>query len=346
MPTRVRVARMALLIAGVAAIASGVAVAVHPPANAATTPLPAASPPTLPDQGSTRTRTVGVGGSIQAAIDDLAATGGGTVALTAGTHQVTTPIQLRSNVTLSGHSSTGTNPTTLHNAAGSDMVAMLDGSSGGLSNVIIQRIKVDCALTAVQRGSTANPGKNYGVYITDTVAPNDRILLDSVQITACAVGFHTRGTSDLTVRNCDIHHNGGSSRAFHNVYLRGVSRARLESSTFNGSNSGNGLDVSYSDNITVFQVTANGNAVRGIRFAESDHVDVLVCIATGNTDAGIVMNSEAKGVQTFRIHGDTATGNRVGVATSANSNQGEIWNNVITGNAVNLDVESSETDIR
>lgn len=351
MPPRTWFIRPALLIGGIATMAAGVVVAVLPMASASTTTpkaatLPPAVRPVPPAQTTTLTRYVAPGASIQNAINEVAEAGGGTVELASGTHSITTPIALRSKVTLTGQASTGTGLTTIRNAIGTDMTIMLDGRAGGLSDVVVTKLKVDCALTEAQRAYTVDPNRNYGVYVTDTSAANDRIMLDSLQITSCAVGFHATGTADLTVRNSNIHDNGGLAKRFHNVSLNRVSRALLANSTFTASTSGNGLDVVGSSNISVEDVTASGNAFRGIRIAASSHVDILTCLATNNADAGILMGSEAGGIRRFRIHSSTSTGNRIGIAASSDSSDGEVLGNTATNNAVDLDISSTSTAIR
>jgi parallel beta-helix repeat protein len=308
--------------------------------------VPAAELPAVPAQDTGTTVDVAVGESIQAAVDDVAAAGGGTVNLASGRHNISAPIELRSGVALQGQGRGGDGMTTIYNDLGTDMVIMLDGRDGGLSDVIVKDLKVDCALTREQRDYTSDPGRNYGVYVTDEAAANERVLLDSVQITACAVGFHVKGTSDLTIRDSDIHDNGGYEFYFHNAYLRRVSRASIENTRLANSHSGNGVNISYCDNITVSGSTLSGNHFRGVRAAESEYIDVLGNTATGNGDSGIIMNSEGSGTHHFRIHDNTVDDNLVGIATSSNSSDGEVWYNTVAGNGTDLDVQSAATTIR
>jgi parallel beta-helix repeat protein len=338
--------RRQLAVAGavvaVPAVVATVVMAGISPASA----VAAAALPAVPAAKASPTYSVAVGGSIQAAVDQAAAAGGGTVTLASGTHNITSPVLLRSGVTLQGQGQSGTALTTIHNSAGTNMIVMLDGRDGGLSNVIIRQLKVDCALSATQRQYTSDPGKNYGAYITDNKASNDRVLVDNVQITACAVGLHSKGTTNLTIRNSNIHHNGGWPTYFHNVYLRRVSKADIQNTIMSDSTGGNGINISYSDNITVRNCTVSGNGFRGVRAAESTYIDVLANTVANNEDAGIVINSEANGVQHFRIHGNAVTGNRVGIATTSNSSDGEVWNNTVSGNSTNLDIKSATTSIQ
>lgn len=298
--------------------------------------------PTQPTSVASPTYNVALGGDIQAAINAASSAGGGTVNLAAGTYNISTPIVPKSNVTLKGQGS-GAGGTVIYNSLGVDMVIMVDGRAGGIDDAIFQNLSVDCALTNNQRNYTADPGKNYGVYITDTSAANNRVLLDDVQVSRCAVGLHVKGTTNLTVQNSYIHDNGGWINYFHNVYLRRVSKANLQNNIFSDSSTGNGVNISYSDNITVQGCTMSNNHFRGVRAANSSYIDVLNNSVNGNGDAGIIMNAETAGVDQFRILSNTVTSNKVGISTSSNSSNGSVWYNKVSGNVTNLSLQSAST---
>ncbi|MEV8545562.1 right-handed parallel beta-helix repeat-containing protein [Streptomyces sp. NPDC051572] len=306
----------------------------------------AATLPALPTQATSSVFNVSPGGDIQAAVDAAYNAGGGTVNLASGRFDITAPIIPRSDVTIQGQGSTGSGLTTIYNALGTDMVIMVDGRSGGLNNIIFQNLKVDCGLSRTQRSYSSDPGKNYGIYITDTSLSNDLVLLDDVQITQCITGFHSKGTSDLTIRNSNFHDNGGVLYYSHDAYLRRVSKANVQNSVLSDDSTGNGLNISYSDNITVQGCTIANNYFRGVRAANSSYVDVLSDTVSGNGDTGIIMNSETAGVDQFRIMSNTVTSNSVGISTSSNSSNGSVWYNKASGNGTNLSVNSSSTSVR
>jgi polygalacturonase len=307
-----------------------------------------ATAPTVPTQDTTPTITVSIGQSIQSAIDQAAAAGGGTVQLNSGTYLISTALVLKSNVTLQGVASTGSGLTTISNGIGTNMVCMIDNRAGGLNNAILKNVKIDGALERSNRNYTSDIGKNYGVMILDdSGTANNNVLVDNVQITRCAVGLHVKGTTNLTIRNSNVHDNGGWPKYFHNVYLRRVSKVNVQGCTLNDSYGGNGLNLSYSDNVTVQSTQANNNGFRGLRAAEDTNVDILGCTASGNADYGIVINSEANGVHSFRLHNNTANSNNIGVATSSNSSDGEVWYNTATGNTTaNFQIQSSSTSVK
>ncbi|MEV6546341.1 right-handed parallel beta-helix repeat-containing protein [Streptomyces sp. NPDC051665] len=302
--------------------------------------------PALPTQIMSPVFDVSPGGDIQAAVDAAYEAGGGTVNLASGRFDITAPIIPRSNVTIQGQGSTGSGITTIYNALGANMVIMVDGRSGGLKNVTFQHFKIDCGLSRTQRSYASDPGKNYGIFVTDTSASNDLVLFDDIQITQCLMGLHSKGTSDLTIRDSNFHDDGGVLYYSHDVYLRRVSKADIENSILSDSSTANGLNISYSDNITVQNCTASSNYFRGIRAADSSNIDVLSNTVSGNGDAGIIMNSETAGVDQFRIIGNKVTSNSVGISTSSNSSNGSVWSNAVSGNGTNLSINSSSTSIK
>lgn len=302
--------------------------------------------PALPTQITSPLFNVSPGGDIQAAVDAAHDAGGGTVNLASGRFDITAPIVPRSNVTIQGQGATGSGLTTIYNALGTNMVIMVDGRAGGLNNIIFRNFKVDCGLSRTQRSYASDPGKNYGIYITDTSLSNDLVLFDNLQITQCLTGLHSKGTSDLTIRNSNFHDNGGVLYYSHDAYLRRVSKANVQNSTLSDDSTGNGLNISYSDNITVRGCTITGNYFRGVRAANSSYIDVLGNTVSGNGDTGIIMNSETAGDDQFRIISNTVTSNLVGISTSSNSSNGSVWYNTVSGNGTNLSIDSSSTSIK
>lgn len=302
--------------------------------------------PALPTQVTSPVFNVSPGGDIQTAVDAAHDAGGGTVNLASGRFDITTPIVPRSDVTIQGQGSTGSGMTTVCNGLGTGMVIMVDGRSGGLNNVIFQDFKVDCGLSRTQRSYTSDPGKNYGVYITDNNASNDLVLFDNIQITQCLTGFHSKGTSDLTIRNSNFHDNGGVLYYAHDDYLRRVSKVNVQNSVLSDDSTANGLNISYSDNVIVQGCTITNNYFRGVRAADSSYIDVLNITVSGNGDTGVIMNSETDGIDQFRIISNPVKSNLVGISTSSNSSNGSVWYNTASGNDTNLSINSSSTSLK
>jgi len=171
-------------------------------------------------------------------------------------------------------------------------------------------------------------------------------MFSDVQITQCLMGLHVKGTSNLTIQDSNIHDNGGVEYYAHNLYLRRDSDANVQNSTFSDSPTGDGVNISYSDNITVQDCILANNYFRGVRAADSSYIDVLDNTVSGNGQDGITMNSESTGVDDFRILSNTVTDNSVGISTSSDSSNGSVWYNSVSGNGTNLSIDSSSTSVK
>lgn len=295
--------------------------------------------PTLPSQSHTYDVSIVAGAStavIQSAIDTASSKGGGTVTLALGTYTITSPITLKSNVTLAG---AGKTATILKRSSSSDLglaTSVINVSSGGLNNAIVKLLTIDGNSVI---DPTTNPDKdswhNGGVLITDgTTGTNDKILFDNIIVKNSTMGFHVKGTSNLTVQNSDFTNNGGCYLYWHNMYLRRVSKTKIYNCNLYSSPSANGINISFSDNVTVDTCNAYNNYFRGIRIADSSYIDVLNSKVYGNkTGDGIIFNTDTTtGVSDFRIKSNTVSNNGgYGILTNSACSNGQVWHNVDGG---------------
>jgi parallel beta-helix repeat protein len=272
--------------------------------------------------------------TIQSAIDTASSKGGGTVTLDSGTYTITTPIVLKSNVTLTGD---GKNSTILQRSSSSDLglsCSVITAISGGLSNVIVKSLTID-GNDIVDPSTTpaADSWHNGGIVVTDGSSSNtnDKLLFDDIIVENSTMGFHIKGTKNLTVQNSDFINNGGCYDYWHNMYLRRVSYTNIYNCNMYGSTSGNGLNVSYSDNVTVSYCNSYNNYFRGLRFADSSYIDVFNCEVYGNkTGDGIILNTDSKtGVSNFRLETNTVSNNHgYGILTNSACSNGGVGHNV------------------
>jgi parallel beta-helix repeat protein len=221
---------------------------------------------------------VPLGGNIQTAINTVAASGGGTVNLAAGTYLTTATLYLKSNVTLNG---SGLGSTIIQIK---DTFNVIEDASEGLTNVTIQNLTVH----------GFHSTKCYGILIQAGTTYHTNIRLNRVEVAQAGMGVHFKRVNSLTVSACNLHHNGSPDQIgyYHNLYIRScndvyVSDCRLDSST-----SANGLNVSYCSNVNVSNCTANGNYFRGMRAADSDGFAVDHCTLDSNGDTGLLANTE------------------------------------------------------
>lgn len=269
---------------------------------------------------------------IQDAIDKMSKLGGGAVILSKGTYVLDNSIILRSNVILQG---SGKGQTILKREAN---YRIEDGkgllySKGGLTNVIVKNLTIDVNYDTMiyPEGSR---DLYYGVLINDYNGKENNLLhFDEIELKNASMGFHIKGTRNLLVSSSDFHDNGGDYYYYHNAYIRRVYKGRFENCNFYNSPSGNGLNISYCEDIIVNNSKAYNNYFRGIRAATSDRVVVSNSKAFENkVGDGIVMNSEDKGVSDFVIKNNEVYGNGgYGISISGICKNGYIVNNIDGG---------------
>lgn len=164
---------------------------------------------------------VPAGGNIQAAINQVAAAGGGSVNLTNGTWTLMNSLQMKSFVTLNGM---GTNtilqgPLTIYNYP-----LVSDGGVEPLTNITVQNLVIDGRLPAGARLTHIDadgPYENVLAILFDAYTYDHRnILIHNVEAKNVGMGVHVKGTTGLVITNCYFHDNGISYWGSHNLYLR------------------------------------------------------------------------------------------------------------------------------
>lgn len=315
----------------------GVAVAAVSFGMKSLSPQKVATLPERPKQMHTKDVSIPTGAStemIQNAIDNVSSEGGGTVSFSAGTYTITKPIMLKSNVTLIGK---GQDETVLKRHADSNLGAhgvLSTPTSGGVNNVIIKNLTID-ANTYIDPEKNSNPSNimNYGILFQGPNNSNDKLWFENIQIKNATTGLHIKGSTNVTVLKSNFNNNGGSYKYWHNVYLRRVSKVLLKDNVMSHSYTGNGINISYSDHITIQSCQVYDNYFRGIRAANSSYIDVINNNVHGNrTGDGIVLNYESGGVSNFVVYGNTVARNgSYGIYVAKSASNGEVKSNIDGG---------------
>lgn len=264
--------------------------------------------------------TVPLGGNIQAAIDQVASSGGGTVNLSSGTYTLSATLRIKSNVTLNGAG----NPATTLKGGNFNVIQQ---NAEGLTNVTIQNLKV----TGVKSTTC------YGILIEALTTPHTNVTIKNVQITSVGMGLHLKRVNGASVSNCNIHDNAGPGmeKYFHNLYIRACTNVTVSATQVNNSTTGNGMNFSYCTTVTVTGCTASNNYFRGIRAADTNGFTVKDCTVAGNGDVGIIMNQEAGLVtQDINIDHNTVNSNLKGGIQVLQGATGKVINNTASGNSL------------
>lgn len=273
--------------------------------------------------------TVLPGGNIQTAIDNVAASGGGIVTLAAGIHTITTPVRMKSNVTLQGEGNWASLLKTTVN------MKMIIADAEGLVNLSIQNL-------AIQGTNAALGG---GIEIASLGVDNENITIINVHCYETGWGVHVKGAKNLVVKDCLFERNGtvGQEGFAHNMYLRRVYGAEVRNSKFLNSISANGINISYSENIKVYNCEMSGNYFRGIRAANTDGYLVHDCIVKNNGDVGIFANSESVPTTNIDIRRNCVSNNTLPGISSVSGVTGIVADNNSYGNSVDYNLVGTIT---
>ncbi|WP_025744119.1 carbohydrate-binding protein, partial [Aquimarina pacifica] len=276
--------------------------------------------------------TVPLGGNIQDAIDDVNESGGGTVTLAAGTFTVTSSLKIKSNVTLQGSGIYASTIATTQN------IKIIEQSGYGLSNITIRN------LTLKGTNKVDGGGMDIISYGTD----HDTILISNVRCYNTGWGVHIKGAKNVLIENCDFSENGaiGKEGFAHNLYLRRVYGAIVKNSSLNNSISGNGINISYSEDVEIRDSEMIGNFFRGVRAAVSIGYLVHDCIISDNIEIGIFANSETNGFTTtdIDIQNNCVSGSKDGIRVISGAT-GIVMNNNSYDNDDDYDITSSVSDV-
>ncbi|MDO7171621.1 T9SS type A sorting domain-containing protein [Mariniflexile sp. AS56] len=264
--------------------------------------------------------TVLPGGNIQTAINNVAASGGGIVTLAAGTHNITVPVRMKSNVTLQGEGNWASLLKTTVN------MKMIIHDAEGLVNLVIQNLAIE--------GTNASNGGGIEITSGDDF-PHDNVQILNVHCYKTGWGVHIKGTKNLLVKDCLFEENGtvGQEGFAHNMYLRRVYGAEVRDSKFLNSISANGINISYSSNINVYNCEMTGNYFRGVRAANTDGYLVHDCIVKNNGNVGILANSEGVPTTNIDIRRNCVSGNTLEGISGVNGVTGIVTDNNSYGNS-------------
>lgn len=271
------------------------------------------------------------GADIQAAIDSLYKRKGGIVILGAGRYVVTEAIQVYSDIHLTGAADLQPSDVviTIEDATYNEPIIVCEEA---LINFSIKNLKVQGNLVDSEQHldgtyhtdglAAADPAIRsdlMGILLTadgDTYsnAESSDILLDNVEISNCAMGIHIKGARDVRLTNMNVHHNGMIEGYYHNLYFRRVFMFTIEDSQFHNSLTGNGMNVSQSEDVTLRNNNCYDNYFRGFRIEGESGFKIYNILVEDNTATGNGFSSEQPGIRIRNVinglvQNNTSTGN-------------------------------------
>lgn len=279
----------------------------------------------LPDQLPADGLRVRAGQSIQQAIDAARGTGRWIV-LQAGVHTLDAPLKLYSGTHITGEGRS----TIVFPKAGLS-TAMINGEPC-VDDVCISNLLIEGA-TTVTEGTDPNDGRRRRMYM---LAPSrEGIVLKSeqeggisqVNLTHVTVQNFTKsgvaivGGRDITIARCDFSDNGGSvvpgAGFHHNLHLSYVSGCRIDSSRFDTSPFGNGINLTFCNDVSIDRCETARNHLSGIRCAESHHISIADNLSEGNEQHGIFIEKQMNACTGISLRNNTVQNNTLqGIASA------------------------------
>jgi len=235
------------------------------------------------------------GDDIQNAIDQVVASGGGTVSLASGTYILPASIEMSSNVTLQGAGNT----TRLELPLDATYPMIIDDGTEPCNNMTVRNMLLDGNIPE------SKVSHNFE-YTTDPQNPclgilfdagteatyHTNVIIENLEIHNTVDACHIKGVRGGYIDNVYFHHNGIFFWPGHNAYLRRCIDYTVKNSIFEASYNGSGVNCSWSKNLLFSncQVIASGG--RGIRNAASEGFVIHDCIITDCGSEGIIANAE------------------------------------------------------
>ena len=258
------------------------------------------------------------GEDIQNAVEK-AALNGGWVVLEKGIHTLMEPLHMPSGVTLSGE--------------GRESILFLDpkattltitNKDDNLQEVTIRDLLIEGAVS-VDPGTDPNQGRRERarqsaprregiVFSAQKHSQMKNIHLEHLTVQNFTKhGVSIRGAEGVSIISCDFSDNGSNvvpgEGLHHNLHLTRLSNVKVENGRFSNSPWGNGIDLSFSNRVEIFNNEAARNKMHGIHGTESKQVQLVNNLVEGNEEDGIRMAKLMEGVLEYEIENNLSRNN-------------------------------------
>lgn len=222
--------------------------------------------------------------NIQAAIDSVAAAGGGVVFLRNGNYFLTGSLTPRSNVDIIGEGfSTVLN---WHSSVADTVNEPMIYSDGPLTDVHFEDFKLRGSIDTSDANDMGR-SDNLGIFLEGGGLPSAPASMDLQNISLRRVevrnfgstGVHIKGVNYLDCIDLKCNLNGfADTDLYHNFYVLRTHDVLVEGGTFTNSPSGHGMRFATSDNVTIDDVGVTGNADHGLHL--SSDINLLIINST------------------------------------------------------------------
>ena len=265
--------------------------------------------------------TLSPGHSLQDALDDLKAKGGGTLKLAAGLYILPTTLKLPSGVTIVG---TGLDCELLLDPVKGAGEAALINAEPDMHDVVLRDFVIEGAETpevprdpngGVQRRRLMySPIRAGIIFQSDGKTVQRNLKFEHVTVRNCTYNaVELFGAEQVEIISCDFSGSGGmvppGHGKNHNLKMNHISRVTISGSRFADSMWGHGIAVIFGQDVLIQDSEITRNELDGVVIAESQRVTVSGCLAEGNGGTGIAQQTWMDGNQKFVARNNTLRNN-------------------------------------
>ena len=258
------------------------------------------------------------GESIQKAIDANAGTGKWIV-LAKGVHTLKEPLKMKSSITLAGQG----RESILFMSPELNMATIIHGSED-MHDVAIRDLLIEGATKVIEnedpnadrrnRSYMSAPSREGILFSGDKEGQFSNLLFENLTVQNCTKnGVSVRGANNVKVLNCDFSDNGSSvvpgAGFHHNLHFTRVSNGEIKNSRFDTSPWGNGISLTFCQNIDITGNEAARNKLSGISCAESENIRVINNLVEGNDVKGISFEMLMDGSRNVKVEDNFSQNN-------------------------------------
>lgn len=223
------------------------------------------------------------------------------VVLGSGVHTIDEPLKLYSNMTLSGQG----RESILFLSPKLHAATIVNGENN-LENIVVRDLLIEGAVSTVEnedpnhdrrtRSYMSAPSREGVVFRTDGNGQIKNITFENVTIQNFTKnGISIVGASDVNIIKCDFSDNGSSvvpgAGFHHNLHLSYVKNATISQSRFDTSPWGNGIDLTFCQNIQIKISEMARNKQHGVYCTESRDIIIVDNLMEGNDEKGICVET-------------------------------------------------------
>ncbi len=264
--------------------------------------------------------TVAPGSSIQEALDAARNTGRWVV-LEAGVHTLESPLILYSGTRIAGHGRS-----TIIFPKPSLNTAIINGEPV-MSNVIIKDLLLEGAVRVVENAdpnhdrrsrSYMNAPSREGIILKSTEPGGiSSFTMENVTVQNFTKnGVAIVGAEDIHIIRCNFSDNGGSvvpgAGFHHNIHISYAENVEIVQSRFDTSTFGNGVNLTFCNEVCITGSEMARNGLSGVHCAESRRITIEDCLMEGNDLYGAFIEKQMYPCEQIAMRRNLLQNNRHG----------------------------------